>query len=57
MRSKSMTACADKMLVWIEKDTHQILKLDAAKTGMKISALADIAIKRYYQLTKKEDKK
>lgn len=49
MRSKSMTSSADRMLVWIDKDVHTTLKIDAAKTGGSIGELASIAIRGYYR--------
>jgi len=51
MRSKSMTTSSDKMLVWIDKDVHRLLKIDVAKLGegATIGELASIAIRSYYR--------
>jgi hypothetical protein len=56
MRSKSMTSSADKMLVWIDKDVHRLLKIDVATIGKgaTIGELASIAIRSYYHKITRE---
>lgn len=46
---KSKTSCADKMLVWIDRDVHKILRKDAFETETTIGNLASIAIREYYR--------
>ena len=48
MKRKSMIPSEDRMLVWISKRTHRILKIEAARTDTTIGDLADNAITSYY---------
>lgn len=61
MRSKSMSSSSGKMLIWIDKDVHKLLKFDSVRTEATIGELASVAIRSYYRSItrekKKEDKK
>lgn len=49
-----MISSSDKMLVWISKHAHRILKMEAARTDTTIGDLADIAISSYYRKITRE---
>lgn len=59
MRSKSMSSSSGKMLIWVDKDVHKLLKFDSVKTEATIGELASVAIRSYYRsITRdKEEKK
>ena len=54
MKSKSMVPRSGKMLIWISKDTHKLLEIDAAKHGGTIGDLVDVAITSYYRSIARE---